>query len=85
MRQKSEAPAHIRAFISAFTAHANKRATRPTRIVGTLHSDNAGEFTSRQFTDFLADHGVHSSTCPPHIHQLNGVAERAIRSIMELA
>eukprot|EP00965_Chrysotila_dentata_P022060 730687-Pleurochrysis_carterae.AAC.1 len=46
MRHKSEAPAHIRTCISAFTAHANKRAVRPTRIVGTLHSDNAGEFTS---------------------------------------
>eukprot|EP00965_Chrysotila_dentata_P034923 1162397-Pleurochrysis_carterae.AAC.1 len=85
MRHKSEAHAHIRCFISAFTAHANKRAARPTLIVGTLHSDNAGEFTSRQFTEFLADHCIHSSTCPPHIHQLNRVAEPAIRSDMELA
>eukprot|EP00965_Chrysotila_dentata_P019781 656204-Pleurochrysis_carterae.AAC.1 len=27
---------------------------------------------------------IHSTTCPPHVHELNGVAERAIRSIMEL-
>eukprot|EP00965_Chrysotila_dentata_P075143 2482232-Pleurochrysis_carterae.AAC.1 len=55
------------------------------RTVGTLHSDNAGEFLSREFTELLASDGVHTSTCPPHVHQLNGVAERAIRSIMELA
>eukprot|EP00965_Chrysotila_dentata_P163087 5386244-Pleurochrysis_carterae.AAC.1 len=57
----------------------------PTRIVGTLHSDNAGEFLSRELTDLLASDGVHTSTCPPHVHQLNGVAEMAIRSIMDLA
>eukprot|EP00965_Chrysotila_dentata_P038377 1275323-Pleurochrysis_carterae.AAC.1 len=84
MRNKSEAPAHVRTFISSFTALVNTRASRPVQIVGTLHSDNAGEFLSREFTDFLSETGVHSSTCPPHVHQLNGVAERAIRSIMEL-
>ena len=31
----------------------------------------------------LAGVGTHQTTCPPHAHQLNGVAERAIRSIME--
>eukprot|EP00965_Chrysotila_dentata_P160484 5298944-Pleurochrysis_carterae.AAC.1 len=80
MRNKSEAPSHVRKFIAAFTALANKNSPRPSRIVGTLHSDNAGEFLSREFTDFLTERGVHTSTCPPHIHQLNGVAERSIRS-----
>eukprot|EP00965_Chrysotila_dentata_P029665 986107-Pleurochrysis_carterae.AAC.1 len=75
---------HVRKFIAAFTALANKNSPRPLRIVGTLHSGNAGEFLSREFTEFLSEHGVHASTCPPHIHQLNGVAERAIRSVMEL-
>ena len=31
----------------------------------------------------LIDKGIHQTTCPPHIHQLNGVAERAIRWVME--
>ena len=55
------------------------------RIVGTLHSDNAGEFVSHEFREFLADESVHQTTSPPHAHALNGVAERAIKSIMSLA
>ena len=36
-------------------------------------------------TEFLDDQLISASTCPPHVHALNGVAERVIRSIMELA
>eukprot|EP00965_Chrysotila_dentata_P015089 499121-Pleurochrysis_carterae.AAC.1 len=35
-------------------------------------------------TELLARNGVHATTCPPHVHQFYGVAERAIRSVMEL-
>ena len=52
-------------------------------MVGHLHMDNAGEFLSREFKDFLDEELISQTTCPPHVHQLNGVAERAIRSIME--
>eukprot|EP00965_Chrysotila_dentata_P026982 895554-Pleurochrysis_carterae.AAC.1 len=71
--------------MASFSALLNKRSNRPSHVIGPLHSDNAGEFLSREFSDFLALRGVHNTTCPPHVHQLNGVAERAIRSIfMEL-
>eukprot|EP00965_Chrysotila_dentata_P001998 65451-Pleurochrysis_carterae.AAC.1 len=85
MRSKSEAPLYVRKFLASFAAMLNKGETEPKRLVGTLHSDNAGEFLSTRFADFLSDSRVHSSTCPPHVHELNGVAERAIRSIVELA
>ena len=42
-----------------------------------------GELLSREFKRMLTDKGIHLTTCPPHVHQLNGVAERAIRSLME--
>eukprot|EP00965_Chrysotila_dentata_P091321 3015222-Pleurochrysis_carterae.AAC.1 len=84
MRAKFEAPACIRNFVASFAALANRGSNAPQRFVGTLHSDNAGEFLSTKFTDFLARTNIHASTCPPHVHELNGVAERAIRSIMEL-
>ena len=58
------------------------RAT-PIRIVGSLHTDNAGEFISEDFKEFLDTELVDHTRCPAHVHQLNGVAERAIRSIME--
>ena len=48
-----------------------------------IKCDNAGEFLSREFKKMLTDKGIHQTTCPPHVHQLNGVAERAIRSLME--
>ena len=57
----------------------------PPRVVGSLRMDNAGEFLSQEFRDFLDEEGIHQTTCPPHVHSLNGVAERAIRSIVENA
>ena len=54
-------------------------------MVGSLHTDNAGEFLSRSFEDLLDTNAIDQTTCPPHVHSLNGVAERAIRSIVEHA
>ena len=48
-----------------------------------MKCENAGEFLSTEFRKMLTDKGIHQMTCPPHVHQLNGVAERAIRSVME--
>eukprot|EP00965_Chrysotila_dentata_P260823 6214045-Pleurochrysis_carterae.AAC.6 len=70
--------------MASFTSLLNRKGDSLRHVIGTLHSDNAGEFGSTEFSDFLASRGVHSTTCPPSEHQLNGVAERAIRSIMEL-
>ena len=47
-----------------FNAMANKGKTKPTQIVGTLHSDNAGEFLSRQFEELLEDVGTDHTHCP---------------------
>ena len=85
LKAKSEAPDRVRTFIASMNAHASSRSTSPLRIVGSLHTDNAGEFLSRQFTELLDTELVSQTTCPPHVHQLNGVAERAIQSIMTLA
>eukprot|EP00965_Chrysotila_dentata_P023269 771265-Pleurochrysis_carterae.AAC.1 len=63
--------------MASFTALLNKRSERLTHVIGTLHSDNAGEFLSKEFGEFLASRNVHNTTCPPCVHQLNGVAERA--------
>ena len=84
LKKKSDAPACIRAFVSSFTALLNRSRAEPTAVIGSLHTDNAGEFISREFSEFLDDELISLTTCPPHVHALNGVAERAIRSIMEL-
>eukprot|EP00965_Chrysotila_dentata_P129675 4286925-Pleurochrysis_carterae.AAC.1 len=61
--------------MASFNALLNQPSNSPKNVIGTLHSHNAGEFLSREFTDFLAANHVHNATCPPHVHQLNGVAE----------
>ena len=85
LRNKGEALKHIRSFVAALNAQLNKGRSAPTQVVGSLHTDNAGEFLSREFKDFLAEEVISQTTCPPYVHSLNGVAERAIRSIMENA
>ena len=85
LKAKSEAPDRVRTFIAAMNAHASSRSASPVRVVGSLHTDNAGEFLSRQFAELLDHELVAQTTCPPHVHQLNGVAERAIQSVMALA
>ena len=81
LTHKSKAPDAIRKFVANLNAWSN--VAEPKRIVGTLQTDNAGEFLSREFTEFLDSELIHHTTCPPHVHALNGVAERAIRAIVK--
>ena len=48
-----------------------------------LRSDNGGEYTSHEFRDFLAEHGIHHEMPPSYSPQANGVAERINRTIVE--
>ena len=85
LRKKSEALAGIRSFVAEMNAGMSKVAPEARHaVVGTLHTDNAGEFLSREFAEFLDSELIDQSLCPPHVvHQLNGTAERAIQSIMQ--
>ena len=85
LKAKSEAVQKIRTFFATLNAHLNRGRSEPIKIVGSLHTDNAGEFLSKEFKDFIDSELIAQTTCPPHVHSLNGVAERAIRSIMENA
>ena len=82
MRCKSEAKARAAEFLAQIGSTTARR-DGPIKIVPNFKMDNAGEFMSREFKAMLAEVGSHPTTCPPHVHQLNGVAERKIRSIME--
>jgi hypothetical protein len=61
----------------------NRGKAEPTKIVGALHTDNAGEYLSREFKEFIDEESISQTTCPPYVHSLNGVAEQATRSIVE--
>ena len=48
-----------------------------------LHSDNGGEYTSKEFEAFCKDAGIRRELTTPYNPQQNGVAERKNRTIME--
>ena len=83
LKKKSDALARVREYTAALRALMAKSGS--DLKVGTLHTDNAGEYLSHEFEEFLDSESIEHTTCPPHVHQLNGVAERAIRSIVENA
>ena len=71
MRKKSEAPAKIRAFVSSLNACLNVGKAERIRVVGSVHTDNAGDFylvpsqnfsTRRRSITPLAPHITTSST-----------------------
>ena len=85
LQNRSEAPRKVKTFIAAMNAMASAHSAKPIKVVGSLHVDNAGEFISHEFKELMDEESVAQTTCPPHVHQLNGVAERAIRSVVTLA
>ncbi|CAI7773554.1 unnamed protein product, partial [Closterium sp. NIES-53] len=50
-----------------------------------LHSDRGGEFSSDLLAAFCAEHGIRQTFTLPASPQLNGVAERRIALVMEVA
>lgn len=48
-----------------------------------LVSDNGGEYMGNDFQTHLRDVGIHHEPGPPHSPQLNGVAERANRTLCD--
>lgn len=50
-----------------------------------LRSDGGGEYSGIEFKDWLARAGITQQVTPPYTPQLNGVAERANRTIVETA
>ncbi len=55
------------------------------RIPQRLRMDNAGEFTSHDIQDLCAEKGIEMEPTAPYAHQQNGVAERANRTLREMA
>jgi transposase InsO family protein len=53
------------------------------RKIKVLRSDNGGEYTSRDFSDFYIETGIKREYIVPYNPQQNGVAERKKRSIFE--
>ncbi|CAH1436470.1 unnamed protein product [Lactuca virosa] len=49
-----------------------------------LRSDRGGEYLSTEFLDYLKECGIISQLTPPRTPQLNGVAERRNRTLLDM-
>ena len=53
------------------------------RKIKTLRSDNGGEYTSAEFSSYLAKEGIKHELTIPHTPQQNGVAKRLNRTLIK--
>lgn len=77
LTEKSEAFSIFKVF------KAQVETDKETSIKG-LRTDQGGEFTSQNFNDFCAAHGIHRQLTASYTPQQNGVAERKNRTIMNM-
>ncbi|KAL0463140.1 UNVERIFIED_CONTAM: transposon Ty1-A Gag-Pol polyprotein [Sesamum latifolium] len=54
-----------------------------SRKIKALRSDRGGEYLSGEFIDYLKENGILSQWTPPGTPQLNGVAERRNRTLLD--
>ena len=59
--------------------------TQSQEKIKVLRFDNGREYMSKAFQGFLKHHGIEKQTSTPYTPQQNGVAERANRTIVEMA
>ena len=63
-----------------------RRAEKDTgKEIRHLRSDGGGEYINERFTTYLRDAGIVKQTTPPYTPAQNGIAERANRTIVEMA
>lgn len=78
MRKKDEVFEKFREYEAAVTNQSEER-------IGTLRSDNGGEYLSGAFDEYLKSRGIRHELTVPHTPEQNGVAERINRTLMESA
>ncbi|KAL0439428.1 UNVERIFIED_CONTAM: hypothetical protein Slati_2425800, partial [Sesamum latifolium] len=61
-----------------------KLRTKLTAKIKALRSDRGGEYLSGEFIDYLKENGILSQWTPPGTPQLNGVAERRNRTLLDM-
>ena len=78
LKHKSEVFQKFKEFEAKVTNQSGNR-------IGTLRTDNGGEYLSNEFQDYLASKGITHELTMPHTPQQNGVAERMNRTLQESA
>ena len=78
LKNKSEVPEKYKEFEARVSIDCD-------RGIGTLRSDNGGEYLSKEFESYLQGKGVRHELTVPYSPEQNGVAERMNRTLMESA
>ena len=78
MRTKNEVFSKLKEYEAEVTNQTDKR-------IKVLRTDDGGEYTLKQFQDYLKMKGIVHQTTVPNSPQQNGVAERLNRTINEIA
>ena len=78
LKSKSEVP-------EAFKEYEARVSRNCSQGIGTLRSDNGGEYLSKEFRSYLKSKGIHQELTVPYSPQQNSVAERMNRTLMESA
>ena len=63
-----------------YVAYAEHETARKLKVI---RSENGGEYTSHEWLSYCQENGIKHSMGPPHSPQLNGVAERYNRTILD--
>ncbi|KAL0345819.1 UNVERIFIED_CONTAM: hypothetical protein Sradi_4413200 [Sesamum radiatum] len=77
MRYKSEA-------FGRFKEYRLEVENQTNRKIKAIRPDQGGEYLSGEFTDYLKESGILSQWTPPRTQQLNGVAERRNRTLLDM-
>ena len=77
IRSKSETYDCFVEYVNLVENISNKR-------VKNLRCDNGKEYLNSNVYNFIKKKGINMIPCPPYVHELNGVAERYNRSIMDM-
>ena len=78
MRSKDETLAKLKEFVASVTGETGEK-------IGILHTDNGGEYTSREFRHYLIENKIEHETSSPNSPKQNGIAERMNRTLIEKA
>ncbi|MGZ6285724.1 MAG: reverse transcriptase domain-containing protein, partial [Ktedonobacterales bacterium] len=57
----------------------------PVGAKSNIHTDSEGIFKSAAFREFIASKSMTHSASPPYAHELNGIVERVIQTVTDMA
>lgn len=70
---------------NCFVEYVNHVENLTNKKIKEMICDNGLEYMNNDIYTFVRERGIHMRPCPPYVHELNGVAERYNRSVMDMS